>query len=91
MNYQRQDYKNLFRSNLEPFLDMLENKRANSDSDRWQERASRLATCISANPEQYVGPVMPLRNIAIEIIEEIFEDFVREHSLFEESALEFRV
>jgi hypothetical protein len=91
MNYQRQDYKSLFRSNLEPFLDMLENTQASSDPERWQERVSRLAAFIAANPEQYVGPVMPLRNIAIEIIEEVFEDFVREHSLVEESALEFRV
>jgi hypothetical protein len=91
MNYRRQDYKNLFKSNLEPFLDMLENKQANTDPRRWQERVSRLATFIAANPEQYVGSVMPLRSIAIEIIEEIFEDFVRDHSLFEESALEFRV
>lgn len=87
MSYQRQDYKNLFKSNLEPFLDMLENKQANSDPHRWRERVSWLAACVAGNPEQYVGQEMPVRNIAIEIIDEIFEDFLREHSLFEESVL----
>ncbi len=87
MSYQREDYKNLFKTNLEPFLDMLGYERPKLNPHHWLERVSRLATSVAGNPEQYVGPVMPLKSVTAEIVEEIFEDFVREHSLLEESAL----
>lgn len=80
-----QDYKSLFSLDLMPFLDMMAHRQLEMDYQEWVEMVNRIATGIESNPAQYLGSNLPKPEITSKVIKEIFDAFVQENSMAEDS------
>lgn len=74
-------YKNMFRGHLFPFLQMMSGLQPEMEAKRWIVMTNGISSRVIANPEQYVGRDIPRSEITTMIIQEIFDEFVRENAV----------
>lgn len=65
---------------LGPFLDLLEAKRENSDFESWTNSVRCTQLRVVAEPEQYLGRDLPSPPTIHILVDEIFEEFIKENS-----------
>jgi len=82
-----ENYKHLFFHHLKPFLDMLEYQQTVMDAREWGATVYRIASGVEGHPEQYLGRDLPDHDATVQIIREIFEDFIHIHPPVAEDVL----
>jgi hypothetical protein len=71
-------HKQNFIMALKPFLEMLLHHKSTESVHDWFMMINNLEARIILDPEQYLGQDLPAREVIDEVINEIFEEFVRD-------------
>jgi len=74
-----QGFKRQFIRTLDPFLDMFLIKQLTMAPTDWISMIHKLETGIRLHSDQYLGLPLPSQEITLNIIREIFEDFIRDN------------
>ncbi len=74
-----ENYKNLFFHHLRPFLDMLDYQQTVMDAGEWGATVFRISSGIENHPEQYLGQDLPNHEVTVQLIREIFDEFIQLH------------
>jgi hypothetical protein len=69
-------YKKQFNIALEPFKDMLMNRKATLAYPDWRALVERTESSILRNPDQYLGQELPEQESLNVIVKDIFEEFL---------------
>ena len=79
MQIPAENYRTVFFHHLKPFLDMLEYQQTVMDAREWGATVYRIASGIEGNPAQYLGPDLPNYDVTIQLVREIFDEFIQVH------------
>ena|GEM_PF-1129634 len=79
MQIPAENYRTIFFHHLKPFLDMLEYQQTVMDAREWGATVYRIASGIESNPGQYLGLDLPNHEVTIQLVRDIFDEFIQVH------------
>ena len=83
-------YKARFRFALKPFFVMLNDKRKVMAHDQWMVFIEQTRNSILANPVDFLGDDLPDPSLMRDVLDDIFEEFLKEHAFLQRSLRRMR-
>lgn len=76
MDRETKHYKRIFKNALEPIIVMLRDRRSTMTILSWNKFVQQTRAHIIENPVEFIGDDLPNKNLLVEIVEIIFNEFL---------------
>ncbi len=83
-------YKSRFRFALKPFFVMINDKQKEMHAAEWKKLIATTRERILANPVEYLGNDLPEPLLMEDVLNEIFDEFLKEKAFLERSVMRMR-
>jgi|GEM_PF-2747814 hypothetical protein len=78
-------YKGRFRFALKPYFVMMNARYATMRYDQWLAYVAGIHDRVIVNPVEFLGADLPEANLLRDVVDDVFEEFLREHAFRERS------
>jgi hypothetical protein len=83
-------YKARFRFALKPFFVMINDKRKDMPYDQWKEFIDQTRNSVLANPVDFLGDDLPEKSLMRDVLDDLFDEFLKEHAFLQRSLRRMR-